>query len=622
MALIKRSCIEDIRARVNLVDLVSGYVSLKRSGSSWKGLSPFSNEKTPSFHVNPDKGFFYCFSTSQGGDLFRFLQLKENLSFQEAVETVADRFHIPLEYEEGGMPAEARSLRKELHLIHQVATDYYHQRFLENPPPAPGIQGYWLEKRRFSLELAKSFHIGYAHPSDNQALIDRLMKERISTEALRQCGLFFARDHDNNPRHWRHRFRGRLMIPIRDIQGRLVAFTARQLPETPEDDPARDAKYVNSPETPVFKKSDLLFNLDHARTHLRDDTPAVLVEGQLDALRCVEQGIPTAVAPQGTAITETQLLQLRRLTGKIDCLLDGDEAGQRAALRILPMCLKLGLEIRFLLLPKGSDPDDLLLREGTEGLEHLRRDALDAMAFAVQTLIPAKATPRDRTLGLQRIFEMLLEGESEVMRHDYLQQVGRLAGVERLALEQDFERFARSRATPPPRQPESGPSPAPSPESLNSPEKLTTAESDLLFILLHQAELAGPIARLIDPAWINADSIHGTLLRRLLAEIIENGGDLPTHWDDLLESEPERNTLYAMLGTPGVMDDPEDLRKKVNICIKRLYTQHHDSTRHSLEQQLFNTTDLDIQRKLQQQRITLRNELRAFNQNPPQLTFD
>jgi DNA primase len=350
----------------------------------------------------------------------------------------------------------------------------------------------------------------------------------------------------------------------------------------------------------------------------------VLVEGQLDALRCVEQGIPTAVAPQGTAITETQLLQLRRLTGKIDCLLDGDDAGRRAALRILPMCLKLGLEIRFLTLPQGSDPDDLLRNEGKTGLDRLRENALDAMSYAVQALIPANATPRDRSLGLQKIFEMLLQGESEVMRQDYLQQISRLAGVERLALEQDFERFIRARTTPPARLSPTSDSPPPPPESstLSSP-KLTTAESDLLFVLLHQADLAGPTARLVDPAWINADTLHGTLLRRLLAEIIENGGELPTHWDDLLESEPERNTLYAMLGTSLRMDsEPEDLKKIVNTCIKHLYTQHHDRTRHSLEQQLINTADLDLQKKLQQQRIALRNELRAFNQNPPQLTFD
>ena len=172
------------------------------------------------------------------------------------------------------------------------------------------------------------------------------------------------------------RFRGRLMIPIRDINARVIAFTARQLEQTPEDDPSQKAKYVNSPETLLFHKSKLLFGMDHARKHLKSTPYFILVEGQLDAIRCWSLGLNTAIAPQGTAITEEQLILMRRYEpSKIECLLDGDAAGKKAALRTLPLTFKVGLEFSYLTLPEKSDPDDLLCTKGIEGLEELRTSA-------------------------------------------------------------------------------------------------------------------------------------------------------------------------------------------------------------------------------------------------------
>src|SRR5690606_4936515 len=210
-----------------------------------------------------------------------------------------------------------------------------------------------------------------------------LLKKGFSEDALRQCGLFFIYDDAAvSLRTLRPRFRGRLMIPIRDHQGRVVAFTARQTELTPDNDPAKDAKYVNSPETPIFTKGNLLFNLDRARTHAGEGHPFVLVEGQLDALRCWSVGLKTAIAPQGTAITETQLALLRRYHHQVECFFDGDSAGQKAALRFLPMALKAGLEVRFLTLRGETklDPDLLFLERGLAGYEAVRTDAESAMA--------------------------------------------------------------------------------------------------------------------------------------------------------------------------------------------------------------------------------------------------
>jgi DNA primase len=366
---IKRSSIDEVRARVSLYDVVAPYVTLKKAGAKWKGLSPFTQEKTPSFHVDPGKNLYYCFSSSQGGDIFKFVQTKENLGFQEAVEALAQRFGLTLEYEDDGRPREAQSVRKELFDLHEAATAHFHAAFLRNDDGGAFIRQYWVDSRRFDLALAKEFKIGWASP-DGGGLLEALLKtKKFAPETFFACGLFFYREGERDPARGRPRFRGRLMIPIRDIQGRVIAFTARQTERTPADDSSREAKYVNSPETPLFRKGDVLFNLDRAHAPVREAGRFIMVEGQLDALRCWSTGIKFAVAPQGTAITENQFLLLRRYAGRVDCLLDGDAAGQRAALRALPLAIKAGMEIRFLPLASDEDPDELFLEKGVPPLQ-------------------------------------------------------------------------------------------------------------------------------------------------------------------------------------------------------------------------------------------------------------
>ena len=355
MPAIKASSLRDLKARVNLLEVASRVVSMRKVGSRFRGLCPFHQEKTPSFYVNPENGFYKCFGCGKAGDAITFVRETEGLNFTEAVETLAKRFGVPLEYEAGSGPTrEERSLRQELFDLHETAAEFFYQAF--KGPGAAGdfLRAYWTGPRRFPLELADEFKIGAADAAGGE--LAALLRRKYSEEALRQCGLFFA-PRDGGPLMLgalKPRFRGRLMIPIRDHQGRVVAFTARQTDLTPADDPAREAKYVNSPETPIFTKGNLLFNLDRARQHVGEDRPFLLVEGQLDALRCWQVGLTTAVAPQGTAITDTQLVLLRRYLPQVECFLDGDSAGQKAAMRLLPMALKAGLEVKFLVLQPGA----------------------------------------------------------------------------------------------------------------------------------------------------------------------------------------------------------------------------------------------------------------------------
>ncbi|HXC03021.1 MAG TPA: DNA primase, partial [Opitutaceae bacterium] len=544
MPAIKPTCVRDLKNRVNLSDVVSRVATLKKVGARWRALCPFHAEKSPSFYVDADKGFYKCFGCGKAGDIISFVRETEQLTFTEAVEALGQRFGVPIEYEAGAGPSrEERSLRQELFDLHEAAAEFFREVFLAPGATGDFMRAYWVEKRRFPLELADEFKIGAAAPDDT-GLGARLLKKKFSEDALRQSGLFFVRDGALlTLTSLRPRFRGRLMIPIRDHQGRVVAFTARQTDLTPADDPAREAKYINSPETPIFTKGNLLFNLDRARSHAGENKPFVLVEGQLDAMRCWHVGLKTAVAPQGTAITDSQLALLRRYTPQVECFFDGDSAGQKAALRFLPMALRAGLEIKFLGLAgaEKTDPDVLFLERGLAAYDELRRDSLNAMAFACRALLPSPATAssEEKARATQTIFELVAAAESEVARAGFLSEIAEYLHLPRSALQKDFDAFRRrgTRLAAPAAPPEATPPPA-----ADGP----SSEHDLLLLCLHFEHLGKSLAQALPPEWIDTTRVAGVLLQRCLAEFAQDTWPGRDHLDELLET-PEQKTLAASL---------------------------------------------------------------------------
>lgn len=613
MAIIKKSCLDDIKARVSLYDVVSQTVTLKKAGSSWKGLSPFNNEKTPSFFVSPDKGLFKCFSSGKAGDIFTFVMETERLTFTEAVETIANRFGIELVYEEGAAPRESRSLRQELFFIHEIATEYFHQALFSSHGAAEETRRYWEEKRAFPLSVAEEFKIGLA-PLDGRSLVDRCLKKEVSLEALKESGLFYQRGARLAAGSLSPRFRGRLMIPIRDHQGRVIAFTARQLDITPRDDPSHEAKYINSPETPLFSKSHILFGLDRARMAADDETPFLLVEGQLDALRCWHTGLTSAIAPQGTAITEHQLLLLRRYSPRIDCLLDGDSAGQKAALRLLPLALKLGLETRFFPLPAGQDPDTLLLEGGIEGWQKLAEKPISAMAFAASAILPnpREATAQRKAQAANLMYEIIGSSESEVVRMDSLDEAAALLRLDRTSAQHDFARYMAAknqRRRPLSATPETG-----NPTPPAQPGKLTTVEESLLLLCLHYPELGKPLAGLIDHEWVANETMAGRLLNMALAEFEHDMWQGPETLEQLLETQDERDFLHSLTFAAPDLDNPVTIANEALQC---LYRNAVTSKIRAIEVEIANKTEnldaavISLQRK--------RNEYRRKLLQPPRL---
>ena len=552
MPVIKPSCVRDLKMRVNLVDVVSRVATLKRAGSRMKGLCPFHSEKSPSFHVDPDKGLYKCFGCGKAGDVISFVRETEQLGFTEAVEALGQRFSIVIEYEEGSGPTqEERSLRQEIFDLHDQAADYFAETFKASNPTGDYMRDYWVARRKFPLERAEEFKIGAAAPED-AGLAARLLKRKYSEEALRQSGLFFIRDDAIlSIGTLRPRFRGRLMVPIRDHQGRVVAFTARQTDLTPGDDPAREAKYVNSPETPIFTKGNLLFNLDRARTAVGDGKPFVIVEGQLDALRCWQVGLKTAVAPQGTAITDGQLLLMRRYHAEAECFFDSDSAGQKASLRLIPLALKAGVEVRFLTLAGDSkvDPDLLFLEKGLAAYDELKRHSMTAMAFAARAHLPqpAAASPEHKARAAQEILAIISVAESEVARAAYIDEVATYLQFPAAALHRDFQRMS-ARAprvggvTPKPAQPAARVGVAP--------------EQDLLMLCLHYEKVGKPLSAAIPAEWIDLTHPAGALLNRFLAEFEQNSWPGRDHLDAILETPEEKSLIATLLFSELKLDDP------------------------------------------------------------------
>ncbi|MGC4074361.1 MAG: DNA primase [Nibricoccus sp.] len=560
MPAIKPTCIRDLKFRVNIVDVVSRVATLRKAGARFKGLCPFHQEKSPSFHVDPDKGFYKCFGCGKAGDIISFVRETEQLNFTEAIEALGQRFGVPIEYEEGSGPTrEERSLRQEIFDLHEVAAEHFHQVFKTTGAAGDYMREYWQKKRRFPMEIADEFKIGAADPIDN-SLAAALLKKKFSEDALRQCGLFFVREGNLiTLGSLKPRFRGRLMIPIRDHQGRVVAFTARQTDLTPQDDPAREAKYVNSPETPIFTKGNLLFNLDRARTAAGEGHPFVMVEGQLDALRCWQVGLKTAIAPQGTSITDGQLVLLRRYHPQVECFFDSDSAGQKAALRFLPMALKAGLEIRFLAAPGDGkiDPDVLFLERGLAAYDEVKRGALSAMTFASRSILPSPetASAEHKTRASQSLFEIISATESETTRAQFLDEIASNLRLPSSAIQRDFDAFKRRQskiAAPAP----SSPADASAPIATKTVNTANTPEHHLLLMCLHFEQLGKPLSTILPHDWIDASHLPGNLLNRFLAEFEHDAWPGRDHLDSLLENPEEKTLVASLLFDPPRTEEP------------------------------------------------------------------
>jgi DNA primase len=377
MPRISPETIEQVTAASNIVDVIGSYFPLQRAGTEFRALCPFHQEKTPSFYVNPDKQTFYCFGCQQGGTIIQFVQEYEHIDFPEAIRRLAARAGMAIQQEEfSAEDEEKQSLRKRLLRLHFEAAEWFHRNLLRTRA-AESARAY-LSQRGLNIEIAKRWLIGYA-PDSWRALTEWGQASSFSREELVISGLVKLKDEKSADSRFYDRFRHRLMFPITNDLGEVIAFSGRQI-----DSSATGGKYVNSPESPLFSKGNVLFGLSKSKRAIARTGQAIVLEGQIDLITSFEAGIENVVAPQGTALTERHAALLKRFAEEIVLFFDADAAGERAAERALEILYGAGLQVRIGVLPPGEDPDSLIRKGGAEIFRTLISDAKDFFDFEIE----------------------------------------------------------------------------------------------------------------------------------------------------------------------------------------------------------------------------------------------
>ncbi|MBR0056785.1 MAG: DNA primase [Kiritimatiellae bacterium] len=435
MASFSDQAIEEIRARTDIVELISQRVPLKRSGADFKACCPFHHEKTPSFIVSPSRRAFHCFGCGLQGDVFKFLMLSDGMTFPDAVRALAERCGVALESADDS----GSRLRKRLMALHEDIAAFY-RRCLLSTKEAKVARDY-LARRRIDAETAEKFRIGYA-PEMRNVLVQWAERHSYSLEEMVEAG--FLSPPRSAGDSFYDRFSGRLMFPICDQNGHVVAFSGRLL-----DDSRKAPKYYNSTETPIFRKSRVLYGLSFAKRAITRDPrrTALICEGQIDVIRCHSCGFDNAVASQGTAFTADHVSLLKSYADGAVLAFDGDGAGMKAAIRTGRLFLAAGMPVQAALLPEGEDPDSLLRDRPRSDFQALLDNPVSLVALHVRAFKAAGGTGNMEALSraTSEIFETAASATKAVFRSFMLQEAAELLSIPQDALEKDFSNFLADR---------------------------------------------------------------------------------------------------------------------------------------------------------------------------------
>lgn len=438
--------VDEVRSRADIVEIIGEHVALKRSGKDYKGRCPFHEERTPSFFVVPSKGFYKCFGCNESGDVFTFLMKRLGLGFQDAVRYVADRCGIELREASGGSEDPFRHLFE----ANAFAQEFFSEA-LRDAARGREARAY-LDRRGVKGETAERFHLGFA-PDDWRGLREAAAVHGIDDAVLLEAGLLIEREEAREPYD---RFRNRVIFPIESVSGRVLAFGGRTLGEAGKGVP----KYLNSPESPIYHKGEVLYGLSWAKNAIRREEASLVVEGYMDAVSLAAAGIENVVAPLGTSLTEDQARLLARYCTRVNLLFDSDQAGLRATFRAGDVLLAAGLHPSVVTLPPGEDPDSLVRKGGAEAVREHLAHAMDVLDRKLQILDERDFfSTIEKTRGaVDRLLPTLRAAKDPTLRDIYVAKVAERTGVRRETLQAELERADPGVATrvqprPAPRQP-------------------------------------------------------------------------------------------------------------------------------------------------------------------------
>ncbi len=598
--------IADLRSRVDIVGLVSDYVALTKAGANYKGLCPFHGEKTPSFTVHEGKGIFHCFGCGVGGDAISFLKRIENLSYPETLVRLATRTGIdisPYERRRGSLAAQekARSEREGLTQAVACAQDFFVRQLQAN---LQGKVGGYLKKRGISPEAARKFGLGFA-PDAWSALKDEFRRRRVDEKMAVAAGLLVQKEGSNRRYD---RFRERLIFPIRDVAGTVVGFGGRSLGDG-------EPKYLNSPESLIFNKRRLLYDLHHARPAIAKSGSAFLVEGYMDALSLYLRGIDNVVATLGTALSEENVAAVKRYTRKVAVFFDNDRAGRAAAFRSLPLFMAQGIMPDIVLLPEGvKDPDQLASGLDDSGLEQALTRQMPLFDLFLSEKGIGLTAYSDRLQFLREVIEMIIRLPDEPLRGMALRATAESLHLAEEIVLDEYRRLRRSRHKQTGRRGNSSPSETTARPDLQGECRLTGGSGSplpdeivlatfLLFPMLLE-EFAGDYR----------ENVENSECRRLFQEFeacVAEDGDLSQRLfvrgeDDSLSS------LYArLLNLPAPAEDLITARKVVADCLLSLRQRKTSRASRELDRELTGCSDDEQMFELLRRKMELKKRLMA-----------
>ncbi|MBZ5644379.1 MAG: DNA primase [Acidobacteriia bacterium] len=580
---------ERVKQQADIVRVVGEYVRLRKSGQNFSGLCPFHSEKTPSFNVHPVKQIYHCFGCGVGGDVFKFVMEMDKISFPEAIRAVAEKCGIAVPRPRERTPEERQENQQRTSLVelHKEAAAFFVQQ-LNGTPEGRAAKAYLLDRGLDSEAMAR-FGIGFA-PSGGEALL-RAMKQKYPEKVLEASGLF---SRDQNGRFY-DRFRRRVMFPIANDSGKVVAFGGRALGD---DLP----KYLNSPETPIYSKSNILYHLDRAKEALRRDDCAVLVEGYMDAIAVARAGISNVVASCGTSLTEPQVKLLNRFTRKIIVNYDPDTAGQAATERSLTILLEQGAEVKVLALPGGKDPDSFIKAEGAAAYTKLLKEAPPYVDYLI-----SRARKMDMTTaeGKLRAVNFLLpyvqRVPDRILRSEWATRIAQQLRIEEPVLRESMRKAANERRSEVKARPElAGRAGKP-------------AERRLVQILIESEDFRSRLAQ-----EIRAEELHkGLEVERILTVLVESceSGARPDAAALAMALEDrDRRLLFEIAFESAAPSTWEEAESCLTVLRRRLVEEELAAVQRQIESQAAAAGAMGEMRKL----LERKQELRRRLESPPQ----
>jgi DNA primase len=576
---IPENILEDILSRIDIVELISGYIPLKRAGRNFKAICPFHHEKTPSFMVSPDRQIYHCFGCNKGGNAFGFLMEYERLEFPEAVETLAKKAGVVLPEVEK-VDAKTLSLTTQLYKVNELTCSFYEHTL--NSPQSSQAKDYLL-KRGIKEETIKLFKLGYALDRWD-VLINHLRSKGISLFLLEKAGLILAKEGGG----YYDRFRGRVIFPIFDVKSRPLGFGARALPEANKAKAQENqAKYINSPETPVYIKGRNLYGLNLSRDAIRESDFVVVVEGYLDLIMPYQEGLRNIVASLGTALTYEQARLIKRYTHNVVMIYDPDDAGELATLRTLDIFVEEGMNVKVVSLPEGFDPD-LFVRKN--GIEKFKDNIAQAQSLFDYKLKVLKSRYSIKEIeGKARVSsEMLLtinKFKNAVVKSEYIKRLAEELNIKEEALLEELKKIKNDRPYT-----DSGVQGPGKTLNINATEKL------LIKLMLEEVQLINHIRQHLEPADFQDERISRIV--SLMFDLLEQGKSVePNRLMNHLEDEEIMQVICETTFLPEV--STQNKEEVVEDCIRRLKTQKVKLKRQQLHDQIKLAQHLGDEEKLQ-----------------------